>query len=323
MKTLLFLLVGLTAVGSIACFGISQEAMQSALDEQAAAAQRQADTAAHNHALELADNDAAASARTADVQESLVQAKLQAAGLQDQLDAANSDASATEAQLETAGVEVDNLLALLETNLTEVASLEAQLETAGTEIAGLQDQLAAATKETGAAAAQLNAEVADLKDQLVAAKRETATAKGQTNAERAKTAEARAETRWVWVDPTATDSSPKVYGIPATASDILGLIANCQTERNVLVLWEDSPYETDEYTVTSGFDEERLRPEWTYGFDSFPLLLFTDVDASELWRSKTFTITGSYGSTTWDTAQLHRMFPTEKTFCDGEQPRSN
>ena len=243
---MLFILVGLTAVGSIACFGVSQEAVQLALDEQDAAAQRQADTAAQHHAQALADKDSAANAM----------------------------------------------------------------------IAELQDQLDVANKENSSAATQLNAEVADLKSQI-------GTAREQTNAERAKTAEARGETRWSWVSPADADSSPRVYGIAATPADVVGLIAHCQPVRNVLFLWEDSPYETDDYTVDTGFDEERLGPEWTYGLDSFPLLMFTHVDASELWRSKTVSVGNSYGTTTWDTAQLRRMFPTEKAFCDGERPKSN
>ena len=127
MKALLFILIAFLAVGSIACFGVSQETVQSAFDEQAAAAQRQADTAAQKHTQELADKDAAANAQIAEFQESLVVANVQAASLQDQLTAANTDASAMMGQLEAERAQVD--------------ILEDQLDTARTETVDLQDQL--------------------------------------------------------------------------------------------------------------------------------------------------------------------------------------
>ena len=335
MKTLLFLLVGLTAVGSIACFGISQEAMQSALDGQAAAAQRQADTAAHNHAQELADNDAAASARTADVQESLVQAKLQVAGLQDQLAAANSDASATKDQLAAERVQADSLSAQLETNLGEtkaikdqlraeraevtgledqvtaeraqVADLQEQLATGRTAIKALQEQLASASGDASTVATQLNAEISRLTSQLSAAKRETT--------------RARDETRWVSV---LISGAPSLYGITPDASDIRGLMVQCKNEGATrLYVWDNLSYQPGAYSTQARFDDDRFRKESLQAFDSDAMLFFTDISASELWQAKTFTIKDAIGAHTFDTTQLRRMFPTQKAFCDGEQPKSD
>ena len=323
MKTLLFLLVGLTAVGSIACFGISQEAMQSALDEQAAAAQQQADTAAQNHAQELADNDAAASARIADVQGSLVQAKLQAVGLQDQLAAANSDASATKDQLAAERVQVDNLSAQLETNLgetkaikdqlraerAEVTGLEDQVAAERAQVADLQEQLASATSagDAGMVATQLNAEISRLTSQLSAAKRETT--------------RARDETRWVSV---LISGAPSLYGITPDANDIRGLMVQCKNDGATrLYVWDNYSYQPGAYSTQAGFDDDRLRKESLQAFDSDAMLFFTDISAGELWQAKTFTIKDAIAAHTFDTTQLRRMFPTEKAFCDGEQPRSN
>ena len=335
MKTLLFLLVGLTAIGSIACFGISQEALQSALDEQAAAAQRQADTPAQTHVQELADNDAAASARIADVQESLVQAKLQAVGLQDQLTTANSDASATKDQLASERVQVDNLAAQLETNLGEtkaikdqvaaeraqvadledqvaaeraqVADLEDQVAAERAQVADLQEQLASAGGDAGTVATQLNAEISRLTSQLSAAKRETT--------------RARDETRWVSV---LISGAPSLYGITPDANDIRGLMVQCKNDGATrLYVWDNYSYQPGAYSTQAGFDDDRLRKESLQAFDSDAMLFFTDISASELWQAKTFTIKDAIAAHTFDTTQLRRMFPTKKAFCDGEQPKSN
>ena len=70
------------------------------------------------------------------------------------------------------------------------------------------------------------------------------------------------------------------------------------------------------------FDDERLRTESLIGTGG-ARAFFSDIDASELCRADTFTIEGPSTTLIFDTAQLLRMFPTEKAFCDGEKPKSN
>ena len=334
MKYLLLILVAILTIGSTACFGISQEEMQLALEAQAAAAQRQADAAAQDHAKELADKDAVANAMITELQESLVVAKLQAASLQDQLAAANSDASATKDQLAAERVQVDNLSAQLETNLGEtkaikdqlraeraevtgledqvaaeraqVADLQEQLATGRTAIKALQEQLTSASGDASTAATQLNAEISRLTSQLSAAKRETT--------------RARDETRWVSV---LISGAPSLYGITPDANDIRGLMVQCKNDGATrLYVWDNYSYQPGAYSTQAGFDDDRLRKESLQAFDSDAMLFFPDISASELWRAKTFTIKDTIAAHTFDTTQLRRMFPTEKAFCDGEQPRS-
>ena len=342
MKSLLFILVAILAVSSVACFGISQEELQSALDEQAAAAQREAEGSAENHAQELADKDAAANAEIAEVQESLVVAKVEVESLQDQLTAAK-------AETDSAYVQVDNFITLLDERIAEVKSLENQLSaervqvadlqdemaTSRTEITGLEDQLAAERSKVADIQDQLAAErskVADIQDQLAAASGDASTTatqlnsrisrlEGQLSAAKRETTRAREETRWVSV---SISGAPTLYGISPDAKDVRGLMVQCKEDGiNRLYAWDTFSSQPGTYTTQASFDDERFRTEDLHAFESDAIYYFADIAASELWTAKTFSVKDTQEANTFDTNQLLRMFPTETAFCDGEQPKSN
>ena len=270
-------------------------------------------------------------------------ANVEVASLQDLLNTANQETSVTADQLSAERVEVASLKDQLDTGLTENASLQEKLNAANkesstteahliaehTKNAGLRDQLDAASKETSTAEEQPNAEraeIATLKSQLSTASREATSAKDQLNAQRTETANARKETRWVWV-PSPSDNQPELYGFTSNLSQgsagMLAIASWCTDTNNYLLVWDQATYEDGEdYVVKAGFDDDRLRTEtlWEYGD---PVTIFAEIEASDLWTAKTFTIEGQYGTAIYDTSQLHRMFPTEKAFCDGEKPKSN
>ena len=338
-------LITVLTIGSIACFGISQEEFQLALDEQASTAQQQAEVSDQKHIQAIANKDSeigAAKATIGELQESLVVANVEVSSLRDQLKTANQETSVTADQLGVERAEVASLKEQLDTGHTENASLQARLnaankESSTTEVqliaeramnAGLQDQLDAASKETSTAEGQLNAEraeIASLKSQLTAANKETNTTKVQLNSERAETANARKETRWVWV-PNPSDNQPELYGFTSNLSPgsvgMLAIASWCTDTNNYLLVWDQVTYEDGEdYIVKAGFDDDRLRTETLWGYGD-PVTIFAEIEASELWRANTFTIEGQYGTAIYDTTQLHRMFPTENAFCDGEEPKS-
>ena len=194
--------------------------------------------------------------------------------------------------------------------------MDTALSTTRADTADLQAQLDAASKATNTASTQLNSEVAALKDQLSAAQ-------SRLNTERSNTTKAHKETGWVWVDFQVGGFPPTMYSIAVNPTDIFGLIIQCSENGRNLYLWEDSAYEAKKYDAIAGFNDERLRVETVQGYEGDPSLLFTDIPASNLWRAKTFSLEDSFGTTVFDTAQLRRMFPTEKAFCNGETPKSN
>ncbi len=339
-------LITVLTIGSVACFGISQEEFQLALDQQASAAQQQAEASNQKHVQAIAGKDSeigAASANIAELQESLVLANVEGARLQDQLKTADQGTSVTADQLGVERAEVASLKDQLDTGRTENASLQARLNAANKESstteaqliaersknAGLRNQLDAASKETSTAEEQLNverAEIATLKSQLTAANKETNTAKAQLNAERTNTEDARKETRWVWV-PSPSDNQPELYGFtPNLSQSSVGMLAIaswCTDTNNYLLVWDQVTYEDgQDYVVKASFDDDRLRTETLWGYGD-PITIFAEIEARELWTAQTFTIEGQYGTAIYDTTQLHRMFPTEKAFCDGEKPKSN
>ena len=342
----IFGLITVLAISSVACFGISQEEFQLALDEQASTAQQQAEASSQQHIQAIAGKDneiGAANATIGELQESLVVANVKVASLQDQLETANQETSVTAGQLGAERAEVASLKDQLDTGRTENASLQARLNAANKESntteaqliaersqnAGLRDQLDSASKETSTAEEQLNserAEIATLKSQISAANKETNTAKAQLDAERTNTENARKETRWVWV-PNPLGNQPELYGFTSNLSQgsvgMLAIASWCTDTHNYLLVWDQATYEDGEdYIVRAGFDDDRLRTETLWGYGD-PVTIFAEIEAGELWRAKTFTIDGQYGTAIYDTTQLHRMFPTEKAFCDGEKPKSN
>ena len=340
-------LITVLTTSSVACFGISQEEFQLALDEQASTAQQQAEASSQQHIRATAGKDneiGAANATIGELQESLVVANVEVGGLQDQLKTANQETSVTADQLGAERSEVASLKDQLDTGRTENVSLQARLnatnkESSTTEAqliaersknSELRDQLDAASKETSTAEEQLNAEraeIATLKSQLSAANQETNTAKAQLDAERTNTENARKETRWIWV-PSPYGDHPVLIGFASNLSEDssgqMHILAVCTNiKENFLYLWDQVGYEDDrEYVVKARFDDERLRTETLWGYGD-PVPAFADIYASELWRAKTFTIESQYGTAIYDTAQLLRMFPTEKAFCDGEKPKGN
>ena len=339
-------LITVLTTSSVACFGISQEEFQLALDEQASTAQQQADASSHQHIQAIAGKDSeigAANATIGELQESLVVANVKVASLQDQLKTANQETNVTADQLGAERAEVASLKDQLDTGRKENASLQARLNAANKESttteaqliaersknAELRDQLDAASKETSTAEEQLNAERAEietLKSQLSAANKETNTAKAQLDAERTNTENARKETRWVWV-PSPFDNLPVLYGLSSNLSQgstgMLAIASWCTDTNNYLLVWDQATYEDGEdYVIKAGFDDDRLRTETLWGYGD-AVTIFAEIEAGELWRAKTFTIDGQYGTAIYDTAQLLRMFPTEKAFCDGEKPKGN
>ena len=340
-------LMTVLTISSVACFGISQEEFQLALDEQASTAQQQAEASSQQHIQVIAGKDneiGAANATIGELQESLVVANVKVANLQDQLETANQETSVTAGQLGAERAEVASLKDQLDTGRTENASLQARLNAANKESstteaqliaersknAGLRDQLDAASKETSTAEEQLNAErteIATLKSQLSAANKETNTAKAQLDAERTNTENARKETRWVWSPRSAKKLGAVLTGVTSDlGKDVkwsYPIRAFCTDTQNYLERWHSQVYEDGKwYEVKAGFDDERLRTETLIGLGN-AVAFFADLDARELWRADTFTIQGSNGTLIFDTAQLRRMFPTEKAFCDGEKPKSN
>ena len=328
MKSLLFILVAILAVSSVACFGISQEELQSALDEQAAAAQREAEMAAQNHAQELADQDDQADTEIAEVQESLVVARVQMESLQEQLTAAKTET-------DSAFVQVDNFITLLDERIAEVKSLENQLSAERVQVADLQEQMGTGHTEITGLQEQLAAEranVADIQDQLAAASGDASTTatqlnsrisrlEGQLSAAKRETTRAREETRWVSV---SISGAPTLYGISPDAKDVRGLMVQCKEDGiNRLYAWDTYSSQPGTYTTQASFDDERFRTEDLHAFESDAIYYFADIAASELWTAKTFSVKDDQDSHTFDTNQLLRMFPNETAFCNGEQPNGN
>ena len=137
MKYFLLILAGLTVVGSIACSGITQEELQLALDEQAAAAEKQVEGAAQDLAAAAARNDELSVTNT---------------GLTDDLAAAvarNDELSAINTGLTddlAAAVARNEELSAINTGLTDdLAAAVARNEELSAINTGLTDDLAAAT----------------------------------------------------------------------------------------------------------------------------------------------------------------------------------
>ena len=198
---------------------------------------------------------------------------------------------------------------------------------------------AIATKEAEIAAvrdesAQLIAEIAAVKaaNQNLVNDKHAATSQVQTLIQEVDehnhaTQKARTETRWTWVGPAENDEASIRRLVAFTHDDAahfyIGLEAYCVGANNYLslldtVVWDDET----EYTVKVAFDGAPLRSETLWGFGT-PSALFADLYGDSLWKSETVTIhfTGPPPTQfTFDTAQLRRMFPTDKSFCDGDVP---
>ena len=283
-------LITVLTIGSVACFGISQEEFQFALDQQASTAQQQAEASNQKHIHAIAGKDSeigAANATIGELQESLVVANVEVASLQDQLNTANQETSVTADQLSAERAEVASLKDQLDTGRTENASLQARLNAANKESstteaqliaersknAGLQGKLDAASKETSTAEEQLNAEraeIATLKRQLTAANQETNTAKTRLNAERTETEKARTETRWLWSPASGNKLGALLTGVTSDlekeGQESYPIRAFCSGTRNYLERWHRGFYESAEsYEVKARFDDERLRTESLIG----------------------------------------------------------
>ena len=137
MNYLLLILAGVTVVSSIACSGITQEELQLALDEQAAAAEKQVERAAQDLAAAAARNDELSVTNTV-----LTDDLSAAAARNDELSAINTgltdDLAAAAARNEE--------LSAINTGLTDdLAAATARNDELSVTNTGLTDDLAAAT----------------------------------------------------------------------------------------------------------------------------------------------------------------------------------
>ena len=144
--------------------------------------------------------------------------------------------------------------------------------------------------------------------------------------------DARRETRWLSYDATGNDGSPyrmvAGWDVDLQGSDLplmMGLVAICANDGNFLYLWDQLLWEDEtEYDAKVGFDDERPRAESIWGFGTV-LGNFVDLSGDDLWEVEEVVVIvatddGGRRSTTFDTPQLLRMFPTAGSFCRGDDP---
>lgn len=295
MKLILGVLTLVFALASVACLGISQEEMQAAIDEQAAAAQRKAEASDKKHAETLAVKDKETETRVYELLESL----------------ANAEANVK--------VNAANLQHELSTGRSEIIALQGQLHDKQFQVARLEKQLSSAVTQFRSESKMQKDNLLNLKDQLNKA-HELLGEGGYP-----EIVIANKETRWSWLALDSDFSNPVAYAVAARPSDIHALMLNCYDGKAWLSLWPYgySLHGGEGYKVIAGFDDYPMRLMETEAYNTGPALRLLDVRAGIFWEADTFSVQGAYGGVTvFDTAQLKRMFPTEGAFCEKDGPNN-